>query len=60
MKPGDENVVNLCGGFNGHHQELHQKGRKAFQRKHGVDLAIHAKRLASHSPDPRIRETAGS
>lgn len=55
MKPGDEWVVNLCWK---HHAEGHQGGWKTFERKFGVDLATHAKWLAAHSPDERIRQTA--
>lgn len=57
VKPGDQFVVNLCGGgiARPHHQRLHQDGAKTFQRENGVDLMDHAMWLAAHSPDPRIR-----
>lgn len=55
VKPGDQWVVNLCWK---HHAEGHQGGWKTFERKYGVDLAIHAMWLAYHSPDPRVRAVA--
>jgi hypothetical protein len=36
LKPPDTETVPLC---HEHHQELHDKGRITFQRKHAVDLA---------------------
>jgi hypothetical protein len=53
LKPGDENVVNLCAY---HHYELHQRGKRGFQAKYGLELADHARWLSAQSPDPRVRE----
>lgn len=54
MKPSDRFVVPLCDGIHGvvegHHQEGHRIGWKAWQAKHKVDLLAEANRLAAASP----------
>jgi hypothetical protein len=47
IKPGDEWAVPLCAS---HHNELHDKGRKFFAHKYGVNLEIKAAEMAEQSP----------
>jgi hypothetical protein len=47
IKPGDEWAVPLCYP---HHHELHQHGRRSFERKYKVDLRAQAEWLALTSP----------
>lgn len=60
MKPGDDWTISLC-GFNGstpgHHQEQHQIGEAAFEKKYGIDMRELAKRFAEQSPHrAKLRE----
>ena len=48
MKPSDRETVPLCAE---HHQELHTKGNRTFEARHGIDLAAIARALAVSPPN---------
>lgn len=56
QKPFDWLGVSLCSGINGHHEEQHNIGHLAFDRKYGIDSLKLAAEFAARSPDTAMRE----
>lgn len=49
LKPPDTATVPLC---HGHHRELHDRGRRTFEARYGVDLGALAAFFAIAGPEP--------
>lgn len=57
QKPSDWWTIPLC---RAHHQEQHQIGEQAFEKKYGIDMKELAREFARKSPHwPKMREAMG-